>query len=365
MWLRKVQVIVSHASDKSKTMTFEKHAIDFEVRSTLGTGADTATITITNLRPDEVKFMQDKSNKTIFIELRAGYSDEMLSGAINNADGAGLNANNITIGESVLPTLFSGIITNAVGHKSPPEHFTTIFCMSKAGENFSKFMQMTSIPAGATLDTAIRSMCADYGFHTISTYGIPPELLNQVLEDGRSFHDTFLKEFAQLLSEYNLDFFVSTAEIQIFPDTYGDKDSVSRMSNVRVPIGIDANRVIGNPQAGIATLDFNMYLRPDIQPGMIVDISGLLTKDILVNGVVAINNQNQVLNYSDSILRYTMSTLYQIVSIVHYGGTHRPEFVSSLNCLLAGRNQMGGLEDKWQDWYSHSGMSMDEGNSYG
>lgn len=364
MWLRRVQVIVTNASDSSKTMTFENHAIDFEVRSTLGTGADTATITILNLSVPEIKFLQDKNHKDLLIELRAGYSDE-LSGGINNADGTGVNANNIQINGGTLPTLFSGVITNTAGYKSPPEHYTNIFCMSKAGENFSKFVQMNSVKPNSTLGQAISSMCSDYGFHTISTYGIPDSVLSTVLKDGRTFHDTFLKEFSSLLSEYNLDYYVSTAEIQIFPETYGDKNSVDRMAKIRVPIQIDANRVIGNPQAGMATLSFDMFLRPDIQPGMIVDVSGLITEDILANGVVAVTNENQVLNYSDAVLRYTMSTLYQIVSIVHFGGTHRPQFISSLSCLLAGRNQMGGLEDRWPEWYSKSGMSMIEGNSYG
>ena len=73
MWMRRVQIIVTQKDDPSKQVVFEKHRIDFEVRSTVGWPADTANITIFNLSLDEIKFLQSKQFGDMYIEIRAGY----------------------------------------------------------------------------------------------------------------------------------------------------------------------------------------------------------------------------------------------------------------------------------------------------
>jgi len=364
MWLRRVQVIITNKDDPSKKTVFEKHSIEFEVRSIIGWGADTATVTIYNLSLEEVKFLQNKEFGDLPVEIRAGYADMLASGGINNrtttsSTKTSSSGSVIEINDgAVLPTIFSGVITNAVGFKRAPEHITTLFCVSKAATNSSTFIQMQDIPAGATLRNAIKSMCGDYGFNTVSAFGINDADLDVVLPTGRVFHDTFINEFTALLGEHNLRFYMATSEVQIFPDTYGDADAVSRMSKDREPIKIDANSVIGTPVAGIGIFDLDVYLRADLQPGMIIDISPLLGTDLLANGVVNVNNQKQLLNYDDSVFRYGMRDTYMIESVISYGCTHDETFQTSIHGILDGMASNGLNESNWQNWYARSGMSM-------
>lgn len=361
MWLRRVQVIVSNKDDPSKKTVFEKHSIEFEVRSIIGWGADTATVTIYNLSPEEVKFLQNKEFGDLPVEIRAGYSDMLVSGGINNRTNTKTKSsgNVIQINDgAVLPTIFSGVITNAVGFKRAPEHITTLFCVSKAATNSTTFIQMKTIPPKTTLRNAIKSMCADYGFNVISAFGVNDSDLDVVLPAGRVFHDTFINEFTALLGEYNLRFYMATAEVQIFPDTYGDLDAVSRMSKDREPIKIDANTVIGTPIAGIGIFDLDVYLRADIQPGMIIDISPLLGTELLANGIVSVNNSRQLLNYDDSVFRYGMRDKYMVESVINYGCTHDETFQTSIHGILDGMASNGLNEANWQNWYARSGMSM-------
>lgn len=362
MWIRRVQVIVTNANDASKKTVFEKHAIEYDIRSIIGWGADTATINIYNLAVEEVKALQNKTFGQLLIEVRAGYADELQGGTFQNKDYVQqTGGTRIQIDDgAVLPTIFSGVIKNAIGYKRPPEHVTTIFCVSKAAVNASIFTQMKAIPPGATLREAIKSMCADYGFNTISTYGIPDADLNVVLPTGRVFHDTFIREFTDLLSEHNMQCYIATAEVQIFSETYGDPDAISRMAKGREPIKLDANYVQGNPMAGIGTLDVDLFMRPDIQPGMVIDVSPLLGKELLANGVVSVTNQQQVLNLDDSVFRYAMEDKYLIESVIQRGGTHtRQPLTTSIRAVLGGNSAMGLDESDWQNLYLMSGMSLE------
>lgn len=365
MWIRRVQVIVTNSEDPSKQTIFDKHSIEFEVRSVIGWGADTATVTLYNLSLEETKFLQNKSFGDLLVEIRAGYQDQLSSGGINNRTNSKTATDSngqvrIAVSDgAVLPTIFSGTISNAVGYKRAPEHITTIFCVSKAATNSTTFTQMTAIKPGSTLRQAIKSMCADYGFNTVSAFGLDDSDLDVVLPQGRVFHDTFISEFTQLLGEHNLRFYMATAEVQIFPDTYGDQDAVSRMSKDREPIKIDANSVVGTPVAGIGIFDLNVFLRADIQPGMIMDISPLLGTELLANGITSVSNGKQLLNYDDSVFRYAMQDKYLIESVILHGQTHGRDFQCSIRGVLDGMTSAGLNDSDWQNWYARSGMSME------
>lgn len=366
MWLRYVQVIVTNRDDPSKKVVFQDHKIDFEIRSTIGWAADTATITLTNLSVEEMKFLQSKEFGQNTIEIRAGYRDQYDLGGVDKTTPIGsVQVRPDYSGEQTgkvqeSNTLFSGSITNAVGFKQPPEHIFTMFCLSTAAVSSSSFTQMRDIPNGATLMQAIISMSEDYGYGTISQYGVTSKDLEVVLPLGRTFHDTFLNEFSLLLGEYNLSYRITTGEIQIFPDTYADKDAVDRMAKDRDPVRLDVNSVIGTPIAGIKTFRLNTFINSGIQPGMVLDVSPLMGEDLLINGVVNVQNNSQgTLNYSQSVFRYAMTDLYLIQEVVHHGSTHGMIFQTSLACIIGGATAMGGSELSWQNAYAASGMAMD------
>lgn len=373
-WLRRVEVIVTNKDDPSKQTTFTSHRIDFEVRSTVGWPADTANITLYNLSLDEVKFLQSKNYGDMYIEIRAGYAEDernltagyTVSGKNADANSEFNRSGSIPITQGAkkqamgsINTLFSGIITNAVGFRRPPEHVTQLFCISKAYGASTDFTQMKPIKPGTTLKDAIQSMCSDYGFSDVRKFGVDEAVLNQVLPRGRVFHDVFLNEFKTLLGEFNLLYSMTTGEIQIFPDTFGDKDAVDRMSKERDPIKLDANAVIGNPIAGICTYNLKTFLNPSAQPGMVLDVSPLLGKELLANGVTSINGQGIILNTDQSVFRWAMEDKYFITEVVHYGSTHSMEYITSICSVLGGNTAMGGRETAWQDMYSRSGMAME------
>lgn len=366
MWLRYIQVIVTNREDPSKKVIFDKHKIDIEIRSTIGWAADTATITLTNLSVDEMKFLQSKEFGEMDIEVRGGYLDEFNYGGIDKSSPKGgvqvrpeLDGNTSSQVESN-NTLFSGVITNAIGFKQVPEHIFKMFCLSKAAFNGTSFSQMRDIPNGATLLNAITSMCEDYGYGTVSQYGLTSADLEAKLPLGRVFHDTFLNEFTALLSEHNLSFRITTSEVQIFPDTYADKDAVNRMAKDREPIRLDANSVLGNPVAGIGSMTVVTFMNSHYQPGMVLDVTPLLGEELLVNGVVNVqNNSQKTLNYSQSVFRYAMTDKYLIKEVVHRGSTHEREFTTQLSCIIGGSTAMGAGELAWQEMYAASGMALD------
>lgn len=360
-WYRKVEIIITRKDDPSKKTIFTKHRIDFEVRSTVGWPADTATITLFNLSLAEVKFLQNKNYGDLYIEIRAGYQEDKRvggSGGVQNFSSTKSTNNRIEI-SGTLPTIFSGLITNAVGFRRPPEHVTQLFCISKAYGASTDFKQMTPIAPKTKLIDAIKQMCEEYGFGTISLYGVPDSTLQQVLPRGRVFHDVFLNEFKDLLGEYNLMYTMTTGEIQIFPDSFGDKDAVDRMSKDREPIRLDANAVIGNPIAGICTYNLNTFLNPSIQPGMILDVSPLLGEELLASGVTSVNGDGIVLNTDQSVFRWAMEDKYFIMDVIHHGSTHTVDFQTSLVALIGGNTAMGGREAAWQNIYANSGMAME------
>lgn len=363
-WFRHVQVIVaSKDGDASKTRVFENHRIDFEVRSIIGWASDTATITLYNLSVDEVKYLQDKSFGERRIEIRAGYSDAVGNSTTANKNTSWQGVDIGTTGSQKLnrttaggQALFNGVITNAVGFRRPPEHITQLFCLSLAGLGATEFKQMKAIPKGATLKQAITSMCNDYGFSTISQFGLSGDDLNVVLPLGRTFHDTFIKEFTNLLGEYNMDFTMTTSEIQIFPNTFGNKDAMDRMAKEREPVKLDPNAVIGNPIAGICTLQLDTFINTAVQPGMVLDVTPLVGKEVLANGVVAIQ-QNVTLFYDKSVFQYAMEDKYLIMEVVHSGSTHAVNFRTHISALTGGNTALGGNEATWQQMYASIGMS--------
>lgn len=368
-WLRKVRVRITNKDDPKQQTIFENHRIDFQVRSTIGWPADTATITIFNLSTDEVKFLQNKNYGNYFIEILGGYVDEAKYGTNNGSKNKNSSMGGVTVtpskaqdSNSVLSggnTLFSGTVTNAVGYRKPPEHITQLFCISSATMGASTFKTMKSLPRGVTLKQAITSMCNDYGFSTVTQYGLSEDDLNAVLPLGRVFHDTFFNELRLLLGEHNMLFLMTTNEIQILPDTYGNKDAMDLMAKNRAPIKLDANQVIGNPIAGIATYRLNTFLDASIQPGMILDVSPLLGKDILVNGVTSVTGQEMVLNTDQSVFKYAMEDKYVIMEVVHHGSTHGIDYQTSISAILGGNTAMGGNEMVWQDMYAQTGMAGD------
>lgn len=376
-WMRRVEIIVTKKDDPNSKTIFKKHRIDFEIRSTVGWPADTANISLFNLSVAEVKALQSKNYGDMYIEIRAGYNEDP-SGASSGGVQTYLDDNQhqsearIEVSNN-LRTVFSGVITNAIGFRRPPEHITQLFCISKAYGASTNFKQMRAIEDNTKLIDAIRSMCADYGFGTISTYGVDDKVLQSVLPLGRTFHDTFLIEFRKLLGEYNLLFTVMTGEVQIFPDTFGDKDAVDRMSKQRNPIKLDVNQVIGNPIAGICTYTLSTFLNPSFQPGMILDVSPLIQStsrnpdntirqnddgSLLVNGVTSVNG-GIVLNTDQSVFRWAMEDKYFIMEVVHTGSTHTQDFATTLTSILGGNTAMGGKEAAWQSMYANSGMALE------
>ena len=354
-WMRKVEIIVSRAEDPSIKTTFTKHAIEFQVRSTIGWPCDTANVRMFNLSVDEIKFLQDKSFGQLHIEIRAGYEDDdrlYATGGRRNFDAPKSNYGQVVEINNSTPTIFSGVVTNAVGYKKAPESVVELFCISKAGGYATEFKQMKAIPPGTKLVDAIKSMAADYGFNTISAFGVSEDILQQVLPRGRVFQDTFLKEFRSLLGEYNLLYTMTTSEIQIFPDTYGDKDAVNRMSKSRAPYVPDMNEVIGQPIAGISTFTVKILLNAAVQPGMILDVNKLLGKEILANGVVNLDASKIVLNVDDSVVKWAMTDKYSINEVVHWGSTHHQQFETSMSCIMGGNTMMGADELAWQEMVS-------------
>ena len=167
---------------------------------------------------------------------------------------------------------------------------------------------------------------------------------------------------------------MTTAEIQIFPDSFGDKDAVNRMSKDREPVKLDVNQVIGNPIAGIATYKLSTFINPSFQPGMILDVSPLIQNNhrnqdntathepdgsIYANGVTSLEGQGIVLNTDQSIFRWAMEDKYFIMEISHHGSTHTIDFQTSITALLGGNTMMGGKEAAWQELYASSGMAME------
>lgn len=356
MWLRYVNIVLTPKDDPSKQVIFSKHRIDFVVRSTIGWPADTANITILNLSLEEVKFLQSRNYGDIYVDIQAGYVDDLnKTQSIQQQTVLPGQSANITIGESVPQTLFSGVITNSIGYKRPPEHVTELFCISKAYGNATDFKQMKAIPPNTKLSDAIRSMANDYGFTTVSTFGVGADDLNRVLKLGRTFHDTFLNEFRNLLGEFNLNYTMTTGEIQIFPDTYGNQDAVDRMAKDREPITVDRNTVLGNPVAGICTFSLDVFLNSSIQPGMVLDVSQLLGTDILANGVVSVSGPPTMLNTDDSVFRYAAEDKYFIMEVVHQGSNRTNQFQTSVSSVIGGNSAMGGNELAWQAQLTNAG----------
>lgn len=364
-WLRRVEIIVSRKDDPSVRTVFSDHRIDFEVKSEVGWPADTADITLYNLSLEEVKLLQNKSFGELYIEIRAGYKPEGEDRAGQNGgyqNYIDLKSNDSEKRIEILgtnATIFSGVITNCVGFRRPPEHVTQLFCISKAFGVATDFKQMKAIPKGATLRDAIQSMCSDYGFGTISTFGVSGTAMSSILRNGRTFHDTFLVEFRKLLGEYNMNFSMTTGEIQIFPETFADKDAVNRMSKDREPIKLDVNSVIGNPIAGICTYTLTTFLNSSVQPGMILDVSLLVGNELLANGVTSVTGEGIVLNTDSSIFRWAMEDKYFITNVVHRGSTHTMEYQTVIVSALGGNSAMGQKEIQWQQMYANSGMSME------
>lgn len=352
MWLRKVQVIITNANDLSKKTIFQDHAIEFEIKSSIGWASDIATVNLYNLSISEIKALQVKNPKDLLIEIRASYSDALSAGTVlDNGGESNYNKGDaIPIREGpVLPTIFSGVIKNTIGYKRLTEHITTLYCMTKASYNSSVFVQMKAIPPGTSLRQTLKSMCEDYGYHNISTFGVTNEELDTALPTGRTFNKTFVDEMDALLHEHNMQFYISTSEIQVFSNTYGDPDAVRRMKESRKPIQIDANSVIGNPVAGVAVFNLDVFLNHEIQPGMIIDVSPLLGSEILANGVVSVSNQQQILNYADAVYRFAISSEYLVLSIIHKGNTHGQEFTTSIYGVKGGDNATGHDESDWQN----------------
>ena len=360
---RQVQVVITNKDDPSKKIIFKDHRIDFEVRSSIGFPADIANITLFNLSIDEVKFLQDRNFGNWYIELFAGYLDNDVIvgkgssiGSITTKGGKKTTFGATPTSES--NSIFSGAITNCIGFRSPPEHITKIFCISKAYIGSTVFKQMRAIPKGATLKEAITSMCQDYGFSSVTQYGMTDEDIDYVLPSGRTFHNTFMLEFKKLLEEYNLNYTMTTSEIQIFPEAYGQKDAVTRMIQNRDPIRLDTNQVIGNVIAGICVLTLDTFINASIQPGMILDVSPLMGTAILANGVISMQ-EDITLNTDQSIFRWAMEDMYQILEVVHSGSTHQTNYKTSISAVIGGNTAMGLKEIKWQDMYATTGMGLE------
>ncbi|QFG06689.1 hypothetical protein HWC59_gp48 [Proteus phage Myduc] len=359
---RQVEVVITNKDDPSKKVIFKDHRIDFEVRSSIGFPADVANITIFNLSIDEVKFLQDRNFGNWYIEIFAGYVDNDVIKSKGSSIGVISTPNHTsTFGASPITesnSIFSGAITNCIGYRKQPEHVTKLFCISKSYIGSTEFKQMRPIPKGATLKEAIISMCQDYGFSTVTQFGMQAEDTAQILKSGRIFHNTFLEEFRKLLKEYNLNFTMTTNEIQIFPETFGRQDAIARMVQDREPIKLDTNQVIGNVLAGICVLRLDTFINASIQPGMILDVSPLMGTEILANGVVSMQ-EDITLNTDQSVFRWAMEDMYQILEVVHSGSTHQTTYKTSISAVIGGNTAMGLKEIQWQDMYASTGMGLE------
>lgn len=376
-WIRQVRVTITNKDDGKSTIYgwdddgIVNHALEFNVRSTLGWGSDTADLTIFNLSMEEAKALQDKSYGNRYITIEAGYVDTSMNNSF--AGGSNTYTKNAKVSNSSLSNrassgaqtfgggvVFTGTITNAISFRQPPEFVTKLFCISRAYEQATTFSQMKNIKPGTSLIDAINSMCSDYGYKKTTYFGVDMAFMEDTkLKRGRVFHDTFFEEFRKLLGEYNLSFFLSSNEIQIFPETYGNKDAVDRMVKDRGVIKLDANQVIGNPIMGIGNLNLSTFLNSSIQAGQIIDISPLLGTEILLNGVVNPFNTGGILNQDSSVFKYGASDKYQIVELVHTGATHSQQYSTNIMAKLGGNTILGGNEETWMDKYKDSGMATE------
>lgn len=335
MWKRNLTVTLSN--DEGVFRRYKEHRIDFEVRSSLGWVADTANISIFNLSINEIKELQSRKHGQIRVELSGGYGEKPVITRVGDY--------NV---KSPINSIFIGYITNSLGYSKPPENVLNLFCHSIANFKVTSFKKMNKL-VDLTLEDAIKSMCNDYSITTISYFGVDKTLLSKKVPK-RVFHNTFIEEFTQFLREYNLQYYLTTSEVQIFPETYGNKHSLERMMKDRKPIQLNPNQVIGNPITGVATISLTTFLNSSIQPGMILDINPLLGKELLVNGVVSTDgNWSKRLNYDDSVMRYALTDKYHIQEVVHTGSTHSTTFFTKISGVMGANTLMGINESAWRE----------------
>lgn len=367
-WKRYVELVVRKKSDPSKAIVFSEHRIDFEVRSSVGWADSTATIEIRNLSVAEMKLLQPREFGEISVELHVGYDkntrglavipagDGKVKAFTTSGTSYGIPGMTSTGGnmQSTHDQLFSGIVVNAVGYKQAPDHILTLFCSSHVLLGATSYFDLRPVKKDMRLRDAISQMCGDAGFSSIFYYGVNPSDLDKPLVSSYSFHDTFLAELGSFLKQFNLNYYMASNEVQIFPDTYGNASAMGMMAKDRAPVRLNMNSVIGTPIAGIGTFDVTTFITADIQPGMVLDVTRLLGEELLITGVVNVVGPPFTLNTQDKILEYAMTDKYQIYNILHKGSNFTEQFHTQIHAILGG-TEMGAMEDSWKSLYIDSG----------
>jgi len=350
MWLRKVSVEVT-SDDNSVHMLFgykstdtpdtPTHRIDFEYHSVMGWAGDYGTITLYNLSSEEIKSLQRKTHGALNIKLSVGYVDSSgISDYMYDSEDATL-------------TVFVGSITNAVSYKRLPENIVHLYCVP---QQVSQVTQISlgditiGAQAGATLEDAIKLLTSQAGLG-YKTSGVSSDLLSYKFSRGRAFHGTFIQEVQKLCAEFNMNFSLQPSFIEFYPSSIASADIVNEIATEREPIVVTPGQVIENPVAGIAILELSMNLNPTIMPGMLIDVSKLISPDGVDTTQNYISyNLGYAGNIDNTVMANGMSSLYQIVSLVHHGSTHAQNFQTDITGNYGVDTTMGAIERNWREW---------------
>lgn len=350
MWNRQVTVEIS-SDDNSVNMIFghnasqdnglPTHRIDFEYHSSMGWAGDYGTITLYNLDRDEIRTLQRKTHGALTIKLSARYEDE---GGLSDY----LYSSN-----SVPSTIFVGSITNTVNYQQPPESITHLYCVPQQVNQVTQIGlgNITfQVSQGQTLRDAIGLLAGMAGLG-YKVYGLDEDLLNYKFPKGRAFNSTFIQEVQKLCEEFHLNFSLQPAFIEYYPSSIGSADVVNEIAKQCAPIAVTPGTVIGSPVAGLAHLELSVILNPSINTGMLVDITKLITPDgtDATKSYVAFN-AGYMSNINDQVLANAMSSLYQIISLVHHGSTHAQNFQTDITANYGVDNTMGSIEREWREW---------------
>lgn len=110
--------------------------------------------------------------------------------------------------------------------------------------------------------------------------------------------------------------------------------------------------VIGNPVAGLGSIEISTVLNASIMAGMVLDISSLLGKNIDNGNNYVSFNSSYALNIDKTFILDAMSDTYQVLQLTHHGSTHQGNFQTDIYGKYGVNNTMGGNDHKWREWYA-------------
>ena len=235
-------------------------------------------------------------------------------------------------------------VSNALDFVKVPNGILSLFTYSKVRkENLEKVINVQVFDPSFKKVISELVKAAEFT-GVVEKRFFPDELLNYIMPHGQSGHRGTLLSCLQKMGangQYKFNVYTEgTKIVLVYKPDVKNVESTGLYDEENIPITLHTDNMRANPKIGSGSLDLSLNLDPEMKPGVVVDISKLISSETKINST-SLEAAPKLLD--EAVSGYTR---YLALQVQHKGSSWEDVWLSQVICYSPTKGTTMST-DKW------------------